>query len=590
MGNMAFQGHMSYAPERVTHNGMQEYSEMCTGAVVASMILASDKIQLSVFGNDKMACNIDKVTRHQPLAHATTLLGYISVPKLKCFEEKTRSNVQYQLFHHCMSKAGQQGMQMLCADGHIHVVFLILAAYIANYPEQCLIVCCKENHCPCCIVDPKARGEPCASTPRSYGDEDQCVETEGLRPVYSLFWADLPHTNIFAYFLSDILHQLHKGIFKDHFVTWCTALLGKKDLDHCFQAMSEHAHLCYFKDGISGVSQWTEKEQKKMQKVFMELLTDAIDKCTVHVLHSELSLTHMKQDAFIEADIQKHFNIPKLHVLVHYIDAIHSLGTLDGFNTETSECLHIDYAKKAYQVTNRKEYISQMTTWLQRQEALVRQDAYLHWVDKVKNDLDVIEKSEYHDAEDDDEEDDNVQAAEDAEEGYRALCQLMNSNIKCTYQLPKQLIFCWVSVDDISTHFEAGHRKPIPAHFDTVLIVLDRETYHECEGLQAAQVCLIFSVPQHLACTNDVLAYIYWFRPFRAKHAESGYYVTEHSTGIINVNSISRSCHLIPEFRDGPVDPAWTPSDMLSRHVQFHLNSHIDFFMFELCEGMVGSR
>ncbi|KZT02094.1 uncharacterized protein LAESUDRAFT_662552 [Laetiporus sulphureus 93-53] len=30
MGNMTFQGHMSYAHEKVTHHDMQKYSEMCT--------------------------------------------------------------------------------------------------------------------------------------------------------------------------------------------------------------------------------------------------------------------------------------------------------------------------------------------------------------------------------------------------------------------------------------------------------------------------------------------------------------------------------------------------------------------------------
>ncbi|KZT03690.1 uncharacterized protein LAESUDRAFT_787275 [Laetiporus sulphureus 93-53] len=708
IGNTTFQEHMSYAPVHLTRNGVRKYSEMCSeewwwdmqkrlpaGAVVAPVILASDKMQLSVFGGDK--------TAWPPSAHATTLLGYIPVAKLECFEEKTRSAAQYHLFHHCMSillkgmeKAGREGVQTLCADGHICTIFPVLAAYVTDYPEQCLIACCKENRCPRCVVDPKAHANVLCSMGQN-DEDDPRVESEGLRPVYSPFWADLPHTDIFACFSPDILHQLHKGVFKDHFLAWCTALLGKKELDRRFQVMSGHAHLRHFKDGISGVSQWTGKEQKEMEKIFVGLMAGAIGKRAVRAArafidfvyyaqyqsHTEHSLARMKRafkdmhenkDVFVEANVRKHFNIPKFHALVHYVDAIRSLGSLDGFNTEASERLHIDYAKKAYRATNRRDYVVQMTTWLQRQEVIVRQNAYLHWVEEMKNgrqshmqitEIDDIEDWDKNgDEEDDDNEDnENGDAQSGAEEEYCALRQLVNSNVTCAYQLTKQPTFLRVSMEDISSHFGArdfaralelyliksypggtsirvnqhdrfdiygsiclllpasahvsnekhidkvratpamphqGHRKHVPAHFDTALIIRDCEAYSKhggLSGLQAAQVRVIFRMPQHLARTNDVLAYVQWFRPFRAKHAESGYYVTEHSTrnnrrhsAIVNVDSILRSCHLIPEFGGDPVNPTWTPSDVLDKPITYHLNSHIDFFMFEFCEGTEGLR
>ena len=59
---------------------------------------------------------------------------------------------------------------------------------------------------------------------------------------------------------------------------------------------------------------------------------------------------------------------------------IRSHGTADGFNTEASERLHIDFAKHAYAASNRKDYIVQMKTWLARREAIDIFSEYLQWL------------------------------------------------------------------------------------------------------------------------------------------------------------------------------------------------------------------
>ncbi|KAG6822258.1 hypothetical protein H0H92_014609, partial [Tricholoma furcatifolium] len=101
------------------------------------------------------------------------LLGYIPVTKLQCFSEKRRSSENHQLFHECLRiilepliDAGKEGVKMRCADGYFRMTYPILAAYIADYPEQCLVVGCKENSCPICTVPPTARGDPIQSVPR----------------------------------------------------------------------------------------------------------------------------------------------------------------------------------------------------------------------------------------------------------------------------------------------------------------------------------------------------------------------------------------------------------------------------------------
>ncbi|KAJ7754199.1 hypothetical protein DFH07DRAFT_721684, partial [Mycena maculata] len=143
------------------------------GATLAPIILASDKTQLTRFSGDKQAWpvyltigNVDKETRRTPSSRATILLGYIPVSKLEIFSKKKHSGALHQMFHDCMrimlgalKAAGGHGVTMDCADGFVRKIFPILAAYIADYREQCLVACCMENWCPGCLCSPKGRGD-----------------------------------------------------------------------------------------------------------------------------------------------------------------------------------------------------------------------------------------------------------------------------------------------------------------------------------------------------------------------------------------------------------------------------------------------
>jgi len=280
-------------------------------------------------------------------------------------------------------EAGKNGVEIMCTDGWVRQVHPILAAYICDYPEQCLIACCMENCCPHCVVAPNDCGSRVKTLLREVGATLEALDShqqgrdparfdnEGLRPVYQPFWRDLPFSDIFSCFTPDLLHQLHKGVFKDHLVKWCTDLVGEKEIDAHFKAMSSYPGLQHFAKGISFMSQWTGTEHKEMEKVFVGLLAGAVTSRvltvvralldfiylsqlqshtsrTLDALEACLNTFHTHKSVLIELGIWEHFNIPKLHVILHYLNAIRALGSADGYNTEFPEWLHIEFAKEGY--------------------------------------------------------------------------------------------------------------------------------------------------------------------------------------------------------------------------------------------------
>jgi hypothetical protein len=412
------------------------------------VILSSDKTHLTNFSGDKQAYpvyitlgNISKNIRRKPSQRATFLLCYLPVTKLEIFSDKDkRREVLHNLFHHCMKialeplvEAGKSGCMMVCADGYTRRVYPIVAAYVADFPEQCLVSGCKQSFCPVCKVDSEDLGDlidldnphiiknrveilKLLSEREKTGFSPRAAAL-GLNPLHLPFWDDLPHCNIFSSITPDELHQFY-GTIKDHLMKWFTILGGDLiKLDSIFRSMPNMPGLRHFDHGISHVSQWTGSEVKEMERVLLGAVLSLnmppgksvksfkalsaflsfiflsrqsnISDIGVETLKNALTTFHLNKDVFLGppgSGLCSHFkNIPKFHATQHYPYFITEFGTCDGYTTSFTERLHIDFAKLGYRASNKVDPVPQMAKYMQRQHSFHFHSEYLIWRYNIEN-------------------------------------------------------------------------------------------------------------------------------------------------------------------------------------------------------------
>lgn len=413
---------------------------MPAGATLAPVIIATDKTQLTQFVGGKSAYpvyltlgNLPKSVRRKPSKHACVLIGYLSVDKisrigLTAQEQRARNQ---RLFHESMRmitapllEAGKSGVDMVGGDGCVRRVHPILASYVADYPEQCLVSCSKYGTCPKCqcpvdklqesqhfpsrtqqwtlsVIDDAKK-----STATTQQFHKHCMDKDVSGSVHTPFWEGLPHTDIHLAITPDVLHQLYQGVFK-HLVNWCKRTIGLEELDSRIRCLPPSYGLRHFKNGISALSQISGSERKNMAKILLGCLVGVLpkkaiiacrslldfiylaqytthDDTTLGYMDEALAIFHQHKSYFIDIGIRQDFNIPKFHSLNHYVESIRFLGTTDNYNTEMFERLHIDFAKEGWRASNHRDEFPQMIKWLSRQEKMVAFQNYITWMDAQK--------------------------------------------------------------------------------------------------------------------------------------------------------------------------------------------------------------
>ncbi|KAI6094559.1 hypothetical protein EDD16DRAFT_1529083 [Pisolithus croceorrhizus] len=190
-----------------------------------------------------------------------------------------------------------------------------------------------------------------------------------------------PRANIHELIAPDILHQIIKGTFKDHLVSWVETYLKKHykndfaavlaDIDRRIAVVPPFPGLRRFSQG-RGFKQWTGNDSKALMKVYLPAIAGYVPNEMLQALSAFMDFCYIvHQSSLGEADLEAldkalqrfethrsifeaegihsdGISIPRIHALQHYHEAIELFGAPNGLSTSIVESKHIHAVKRPY--------------------------------------------------------------------------------------------------------------------------------------------------------------------------------------------------------------------------------------------------
>ncbi|EGO04725.1 hypothetical protein SERLA73DRAFT_149123 [Serpula lacrymans var. lacrymans S7.3] len=537
LGNPAHATDIVYKPSRIFTNSNRDdhiFDEMWTGkwwhsvqallpqgSSVAPVIIATDKTRLTQFSGNKSAYpvyltlgNIPSFIMRKPSQHACVLIGYLSVNKLV-----------------------KKGLTTKEKTARVQRLYPILACYVADYPEQCLVTC------------------------SNAGVQQQTLKLKELGNLGRLTGLSLSLIKPYLRtqgenFLINVWIKMYLEVFTGHFgkdfptvififalppmscISYIKVLLnisshGAKILWVQRNWMQEYAlYLLHMDQSIS----------KMVYRLFLRYL-EAKEKIwpsdtTLGYLSDALKTFHQNKAIFVTLGVRENFNIPKFHSLLHYVNSIRWFGATNNYNTEMFEHFHIDMAKDAWRASNHRNERPQMTTWLTRQEKTV-------WFECYQLSLQ------------------NRPVLDDA-----------SASVK--YKVIKA----------------RPSSKGIAPQFDNVVVLdsLEAEST-DVAGTHVGRVKVIFKlpaifhggsvgIPKHWP--KIPLAYIEWYTKLKGS-ADPAHMIADGTppASIVPLSSIQQGCHLLPLFGKDQVPAHWGTENALDVCDRFLLNNWASLYVYQ---------
>ncbi|KAJ7657538.1 hypothetical protein B0H17DRAFT_1171932 [Mycena rosella] len=299
-----------------------------------------------------------------------------------------------------------------CPDGHFRRAIYDFGPFIADYPEQVMLAGIVQNWCAkCTALSTDLDGDIAGRRTHELTDEvlgafdgDILWDEYGIDEDIIPFTRDFPRADIHEMLSSDLLHQVIKGSFKDHLVTWVGEYLylenpkAKADaimdeIDRRIAAVPAFPCLRRFKQGRR-FKQWTGDDSKALMKVYLpaikglvppaivEALSAFLDFCylvrradfdeaTLDAVDDAVKKFHLRREVFRELGVRPEgFSLPRQHSITHYRTNIEEFGAPGGVCSSITESRHITAVKKPWRRSSRYEALSQMLLTNQRLDKL----------------------------------------------------------------------------------------------------------------------------------------------------------------------------------------------------------------------------
>ncbi|KAG2069776.1 hypothetical protein BDR04DRAFT_1128746 [Suillus decipiens] len=292
------------------------------GSMFVPIILGSDKMMVLVATSNNeyypLYLSIGNVHNNVQWSHwdAVAIIGFLAMPK-----SMTKLEV---------AKFG---------DGYFRRVIYGLGPYITDYEEQVLLTCIVHYWC---------------------------------TRLCSLSYTQLfPQADIYHLITPNLLHQIIKGTFKDHLVSWITAVASFTGLHHFPQGW--------------GFKKWMEDNSKALMKMtvylaaiyghvpqaivhafraFLEfcylVCQNTITESTLAKIQDALSHYHQHRTIFVESGAITTFSLPHQHSLIHYVYLIQQFSAPNGLCSSITKSKHIKAVKEPWGHSSKHNALGQM--------------------------------------------------------------------------------------------------------------------------------------------------------------------------------------------------------------------------------------